>query len=67
MRVRQPNGVDPFAQFDGNSAGYDLGDPNEYIVYSDDVQSYPTTELTLDLTAASFLMWSWRSAEAERQ
>ena len=66
MRACQPNGVDPFAQFNGNSSGYDLSDPNQYIAYTDNVQSYSTTEPTLDLTANSFLMWSWRLAEAER-
>ena len=65
MRACQPTGVDPFAQFNGNSAGYNLSDPNEYIAYTDNVQSYSTTEPTLDLTAASFLMWSWRMAEAD--
>ena len=44
------NGVDSFAIFNGNGA-----------VYQDNVQSYSTTEPAIDLTATSFLMWSWRS------
>jgi len=32
-------------------------------VYQDNVQSYSTTEPAIDLTAASFLMWSWRIAQ----
>ena len=67
MRVCPANGVDRFAIFNGNSAGHDLGNPNEYITYKDDVQSYSTTEPTLDITANSFLMWSWRLQEAERR
>jgi len=67
MRTCPADGVDQFAIFNGNSAGYNLSDPNEYITYKDDVQSYSTTEPTLDLTASSFLMWSWRLAEAEQR
>ncbi len=61
MRVCPANGVDTFAKFNGNSGAYD---PENYVRYKDDVQSYTTTEPTLDLTATSFLMWSWRLAEA---
>ena len=62
MRICPANGVDTFARFNGNSGAYD---PDDYVLYKDDVQSYTTTEPTLDLTASSFLMWSWRLAEGE--
>jgi len=40
-----------YERFDGNGA-----------VYKDNVQSYSTDEPAIDLTAASFLMYSWRIA-----
>jgi len=43
-----PNGVDEFAQFNGNGA-----------VFQDNVQSYSTVEPAIDLTASSFLAFSW--------
>ena len=43
-----PNGVDQFAQFNGNRA-----------VFQDNVQSYSTVEPAIDLTASSFLAFSW--------
>jgi len=43
-----PNGVDQFAQFNGNGA-----------VFQDNVQSYSTVEPAIDLTASSFLAFSW--------
>ena len=43
-----PNGADQFAQFNGNGA-----------VYEDNVQSYSTVEPAIDLTATSFLAFSW--------
>lgn len=43
-----PNGVDQFSQFNGNGA-----------VYEDNVQSYSTVEPAIDLTASSFLAFSW--------
>jgi endoglucanase len=43
-----PNGVDQFAAFNGNGA-----------VYQDNVQSYSTVEPAIDLTASSFLAFSW--------
>ena len=43
-----PNGVDQFAQFNGNGA-----------VYQDNVQSFSTVEPAIDLTASSFLAFSW--------
>jgi endoglucanase len=53
------NGVDSFAKFNGNIGAYD---PNQTAYFLDDVQSYNTTEPGIDLTATSFLMWSWRLA-----
>jgi len=47
------NGVDVFAQFNGNGA-----------VFKDDVQSYSTVEPAIDLTASSFLAFSWTAAGA---
>jgi len=43
-----PNGVDQFAQFNGNGA-----------VYKDDVQAFSNVEPAIDLTATSFLAFSW--------
>ncbi len=48
-----PNGVDQFAAFNGNGA-----------VYKDNVQSYSTVEPAIDLTATSFLAFSWVLAGA---
>ena len=53
------NGVDTFAKFNGNSGAYD---PSQKALFQDNVQSYSTTEPGIDLTATSFLMWSWRMA-----
>ena len=53
------NGVDTFAQFNGNDGAYNVG---AIAVYQDNMQSYSTTEPAIDLTATSFLMWSWRIA-----
>jgi len=47
------NGVDVFAQFNGNGA-----------VYEDNVVSYSTVEPAIDLTASSFLAFSWQIAGA---
>jgi len=63
MRNCPANGVDTFAKFNGNTGAFD---PNDYVLYQDDVQSYTTTEPAVDLTATSFLMWSWRMAEPEK-
>jgi endoglucanase len=49
------NGVDTFQKFNGNSGIYD---PSQAALF----QSYSTTEPAIDLTATSFLMWSWRMA-----
>jgi len=48
-----PNGVDLFAQFNNTKA-----------VYKDFVQSFPTVEPAIDLTASSFLAFSWQMAGA---
>jgi endoglucanase len=53
------NGADPFKKFNGNSGPFD---PSQTAVYQDNVQSFSTTEPAIDLTATSFLMWSWRMA-----
>ena len=47
-----PNGVDVFAPFNGKA------------VYKDFVQSYSTVEPAIDLTASSFLAFSWQMAGA---
>jgi endoglucanase len=48
-----PNGVDVFSQFNNTKA-----------VYKDFVQSYPTVEPAIDLTASSFLAFAWQMAGA---
>lgn len=48
-----PNGVDGFAQFNGNGA-----------VYQDNVQSFSTVEPAIDLSASAFLGFSWEIAGA---
>jgi endoglucanase len=53
------NGVDTFKIFNGNSGKFDS---SQTAFYKDDVQSFSTTEPAIDLTATSFLMWSWRLA-----
>jgi hypothetical protein len=45
--------VDTFAQFNGSGA-----------VFKDNVQSYSTVEPAIDLTASSFLAFSWQMAGA---
>jgi len=52
-------GVDTFKIFNGNNGKFDA---SQVAVYKDNVQSFSTTEPGIDLTAASFLMWSWRLA-----
>jgi hypothetical protein len=51
MRKCPPSGGDVFKKFNANGA-----------VYKDNQQSYSTVEPAIDLTAASFLMFSWRIA-----
>src|SRR5437667_6794862 len=53
MRTCHADGVDVFAQFNGNGA-----------VFKDNVQSYSTVEPAIDLTASSFLAFSWTIAGA---
>jgi len=43
----------------GNAGAFD---PAQVAVYQDNMQPYSTTEPAIDLTATSFLMWSWRLA-----
>jgi endoglucanase len=52
MNLCPANGGDAFKKFNGNGA-----------LFKDNVQSYSTTEPGIDLTATSFLMWSWRLAQ----
>ena len=51
------NGIDTFQKFNGNNGTYN---PSQKALFQDNVQSYSTTEPGIDLTATSFLMWSWR-------
>lgn len=60
MKLCPANGVDTFAKFNGNDGAYD---PSVHTYYQDNMQSYTTTEPAIDLTATSFLMWSWRQAK----
>ena len=60
MIVCPANGVDTFKKFNGNAGAYDA---SQATLYQDNVQSYSTTEPGIDLTATSFLMWSWRLAQ----
>ena len=53
------DGVDTFKKFNGKNGPFD---PAQLAVYQDNTQSYSTTEPGIDLTATSFLMWSWRMA-----
>jgi endoglucanase len=55
------NGGDGFRIFNGNDGAYNS---SQVAIYRDNVQSYSTTEPAIDLTATSFLMWSWRLAGA---
>ncbi len=48
---------DVFKKFNGSDGTFD---PSQLALYQDNVQSYSTTEPAIDLTATSFLMWSWR-------
>jgi len=54
------NGVDTFRSFNGNDGAFNA---SQVAVYRDNMQSYSTTEPAIDLTATSFLMWSWRLAQ----
>jgi endoglucanase len=57
------NRIDTFKPFNGNNGSYK---PSQVAVFKDNVQSFSTTEPAIDLTATSFLMWSWRSASQPR-
>jgi endoglucanase len=54
------NGADTFKKFNGNDGTFDA---SQVAVYEDNVQSFSTTEPAIDLSATSFLMWSWRLAQ----
>jgi endoglucanase len=54
-------GEDPFKKFNGNAGTYNA---SQFAIYKDNVQSFSTTEPAIDLTATSFLMWSWRIARS---
>jgi endoglucanase len=54
------NGVDTFKRFNGSDGAYNV---SQVAVFRDNMQSYSTTEPGIDLTATSFLMWSWRLAQ----
>jgi endoglucanase len=58
------NGKDTFKKFNGNDGAFNR---SQVAVYRDNVQSYSTTEPAVDLTATSFLMWSWRLAGHPRE
>jgi endoglucanase len=60
MNLCPANGKDTFKKFNGNPGAFD---PSQKAVYQDNVQSFTTTEPGIDLTATSFLMWSWRIAQ----
>jgi endoglucanase len=64
MNLCPASGVDTFAKFNGNDGPYD---PGQFTYYQDNVQSYTTTEPAIDLTATSFLMWSWRMSRYPEQ
>ena len=53
------DGVDTFKKFNGNDGPFNR---QQAAIYQDNMQSYSTTEPGIDLTATSFLMWSWRLA-----
>ena len=53
------DGVDTFRKFNGNNGAFKN---SQVAIYRDDMQSFSTTEPGIDLTATSFLMWSWRMA-----
>jgi endoglucanase len=53
MRVCPPHGGDAFDEFNAKGA-----------IFKDDQESFSTVEPAIDLTAASFLMFAWRTAGA---
>ncbi len=54
------DGADTFRKFNGNNGSFGAA---QVAIYRDNMQSYSTTEPAIDLTATSFLMWSWRMAQ----
>jgi endoglucanase len=58
------NGTDTFKKFNGNDGTFEA---SQTAVYRDNMQSFSTTEPAIDLTATSFLMWSWRLANGNQQ
>jgi endoglucanase len=54
------NGIDTFQKFNGSDGAFDA---SQVAVYQDNMQSFTTTEPAIDLTATTFLMWSWRMAQ----
>jgi endoglucanase len=63
MRPCPPGGGDSYAPFNGNDGAFN---PSRTAVYKDNVESYTTTEPAIDLTATSFLMFSWAQAAAPK-
>jgi endoglucanase len=61
MKPCPPGGGDRFARFNGNDGRFKQ---SRRAVYRDNVESYSTTEPAIDLTATSFLAFSWRVASA---
>jgi len=61
MLACPPGGGDAYARFNGNNGAFSA---DKTAVYKDNVESYSTTEPAIDLTASSFLMFSWRQAGA---
>jgi len=59
MHLCPAGGGNAFEIFNGNDGPYEA---SQTAVYRDNVQSYSTTEPAIDLTATSFLMFSWRMA-----
>jgi len=59
MILRPANGSNAFKKFSGNPGAFDA---LLTALYQDNVQSFSTTEPAIDLTATSFLTWSWRMA-----
>ncbi len=61
MKPCPPHGGDVFARFNGNDGRFRK---SRRAVYRDNVESYSTTEPAIDLTATSFLAFSWRQRGA---
>jgi endoglucanase len=59
MRRCPPHGGDAYARFNGNNGSFRR---SRVAVFRDNVESYTTTEPAIDLTATSFLAFSWRQA-----